>query len=105
MTDDDTREQGVEFGGFEETMAAMDYPVDTETVVEEHGDAELELPNGTTTIGEVLDPLQDEDQAYQDADELKTMIKNMIGDDAVGREDYSDRGASTETDSDDEDSL
>jgi hypothetical protein len=33
------------------------------------------------------------------------MIKNMFGDDAVGREDYSDRGTSTEPDSDDEESL
>jgi hypothetical protein len=100
---DETREQGVEFGEFEETMESMDYPVDHETVIERHGDTELELPNGTTTVAAVLDPLQDQEQTYQDADELRLMIKNMVGDDAVGREGQSDRGASTETDNEGED--
>jgi hypothetical protein len=104
MTDgDESREQGVEFEEFEETMESIDYPVDHETVVEHYGDEELELPNGTTTVEEVLAPLQDQDQTYQDSDELQVMIKNMVGDDAVGREGQSDRGASTETDADGDD--
>ncbi|WP_049901131.1 DUF5789 family protein [Halococcus agarilyticus] len=108
MTDeDDTREQGVEFGDVEDELESMDYPIDHETVIERHGDAEIGLPDGSASLGEVLEPLQDEEQNYQDADELKTMVKNMVGDDAVGREGYSDRGPSTEPDDngDDAESL
>ena len=106
MTDeDDAREHGVEFGDIEDELESMDYPVDHETVIDRHGDAEIGLPKGSASLKEALEPLQDEEQTYQDADELTTMIKNMVGDEAVGREDYSDRGTSTEPDSDDEESL
>lgn len=92
MDGDETREQGVEFGEFEKTMEEIDYPIDHEEVVEQHGDAELGLPDGETTLEEVLAPLEDDQQTYEDAGELETMIMNMVGDDAVGREGYSDRG-------------
>ena len=108
MTDeDDAREHGVEFGDIEDELESLDYPVDHETVIERYGDAEIGLPNGSASLEEVLEPLQDEGQTYQDSDELKTMVKNMVGDDAVGREGYSDRGPSTESDDngDDAESL
>jgi hypothetical protein len=101
----ENREQGVEFGEFGETMETLDYPVGHDELIADHGDAELELPNGATSLSSVLEPLQDEDQTYRDADELETMILNMVGDDAVGREGYSDRGVSNESNRDDEDSL
>ncbi|WP_160134470.1 DUF5789 family protein [Halococcus salsus] len=88
---DETRQQGIEFGEFEETMESLDYPVEHSDLVADHGDAELELPNGDATLEEVLEPLQDEEQTYQDKEELETMIMNMVGDDAIGRENYSDR--------------
>ena len=103
--EDETRQQGIEFGAFGDRMDSFDYPIDHDTLVAEHGDAELGLPNGSATLEEVLAPLQDEDQTYQDAEELETMILNTVGDEAVGREGYSDRGTSTEPDSDDEQSL
>ncbi|HET7323343.1 MAG TPA: DUF5789 family protein [Halococcus sp.] len=87
----DTRQQGIEFGEFGETMDSLEYPIDHADLIEQHGDAELELPNGTSTLAEVLEPLQDEDQTYQDRDELETMILNMVGDEAIGRKNYSDR--------------
>jgi hypothetical protein len=101
----DTRQQGVEFGNFGETMESLDYPIDHAELIDHHGDAELGLPSGESSLSTVLEPLQDEDQTYHDADELETMILNMVGDDAVGREGYSDRGVSTESNHDDEDSL
>lgn len=91
---DETRQQGVEFGEFGETMGSLDYPVEHSDLVAEHGDAELELPNGTTTVGDVLEPLQDEEQTYHDEEELETMIMNMVDEDAIGRENYSDRDSS-----------
>jgi hypothetical protein len=101
----DTRQHGVEFGEFGDRMDSLDYPIDHADLIEKHGDAELGLPDGTTSLEEVLEELQDEGQTYQDAEELETMILNMVGDEAVGREGYSDRGTSTEPDSDDEQSL
>ncbi|GAA0478214.1 hypothetical protein MUK72_03995 [Halococcus dombrowskii] len=106
MTDaDDTRQHGVEFGSFGDRMDSFDYPLDHETLLDEHGDAEIGLPDGETRLDELLAPLQDEEQTYQDADELETMILNLVGDDAIGRENYSDRGTSTVTDGDGEQSL
>ncbi|WP_336362685.1 DUF5789 family protein [Halalkalicoccus salilacus] len=92
MDDDESREQGVEFGEFEETMEEIDYPIDHDELVEQHGDAELELSGETTTLEEVLSPLEDNDQTYQDAGSLETMVMNMVSDEAIGREGYSDRG-------------
>jgi hypothetical protein len=103
--EDDTRQQGVEFGAFGDRMDSFDYPLDHETLVGEHGDAEIGLPDGSTRLADLLAPLQDEEQTYQDAEELETMILNMVGDDAIGREGYSDRGASTESNSGDDQSL
>ncbi|EMA53896.1 DUF5789 family protein [Halococcus thailandensis] len=106
MTDeDDTRQHGVEFGEFGDRMESFDYPLDHETLVDEHGDAEIGLPDGETRLDELLAPLQDDEQTYQDPAELETMILNLVGDDAIGRENYSDRGPSTATDGDDEESL
>ena len=104
---DETRQQGIEFGAFEETMESLDYPVEHSDLVADHGDAELELPNGDATLEEVLGALQDDEQTYQDKEELETMIMNMVGDDAIGRENYSDRdsagiGEEPDEDGDDE---
>nr|WP_237561130.1 hypothetical protein [Halococcus sediminicola] len=100
---DDTREQGIEFGELEETMGSLDYPIEHNELVEQHGDIELEAPGGSSTLAEILEPLQDQEQTYHDASELETMIKNMVSEDAIGREGYSDRG--TSPDQDDQESL
>ncbi len=99
MSDDDSTtlngdntEQGVDFGEFEETMEEeIDYPIDHETVLERYGDAELRLSEEAVTLEEILSPLQDNDQTYQDAGDLETMIMNFVGDEAIGRKNYSDR--------------
>ncbi len=102
----DTRQQGIEFGEFGETMDTLDYPIDHADLIAEHGDTELEYSDGTTTLEGILEPLQDEDQTYEDREELETMIKNMVGSDAVGREGYSDRGTSSDPEGDeDQESL
>lgn len=93
-TDDETRQQGVEFGEFGEKMDSLDYPIDNDELLAEYGDAELELPSGTETLDEILAPLQDDEQTYGDAADLETMILNMVGDDAIGRKNYSDRDPS-----------
>ncbi len=106
MSDEnDSREQGIEFGKFEGTMEEIDYPIDHDELVEQYGEAELELPDGTTTLAEVLAPLQDNEQTYEDEGELESMIMNMVGDDAIGREGYSDRGDEAQEGDDEQESF
>ena len=91
MDEDESRELGVEFGEFEETIEEIDYPIDHDELIEQHGDEELELSEETTTLEEILAPLQDNEQTYQDEGSLENMIMNMVGDEAIGRKNYSDR--------------
>jgi len=96
MTDDqDSREQGIDFGDLDETLANLDYPVDNDELLDEHGDAEVSHPNGTETLSDVLG--EAEGQTYETEEELREMVFNMIGEEAVGREGYSDRGGSAES--------
>ena len=84
----------------EEASESIDYPVNHNELVEQHGDIKIESPDGTSTLAEVLRPLQeqDQDQTYHDTSELETMIKNMVSEDAISREGSSDRGASPDQD-------
>lgn len=94
MADDtvDSREQGVEFGELAEDLENEDYPISQDDLVEKYGDRDLGLPSGSETVREVLAPMNERE--YQDADGVRQAIFNMVGDEAVGREGYSDRGGS-----------
>jgi hypothetical protein len=97
-TPDDTREQGIEFGQLMGQLNSHDYPATGEELLAAYGDAELELPEGSQTLREILGKRQsedgDENVRYESAEEVRQSIFNMVGSDAVGRENYSDRGAS-----------
>ena len=88
---DDGRAQGMEFGDLAEELESIDYPADVGTVREEYGDHEIDLERGSTTLGEILSPLEDE--TFESAEGVLETAKNLVGDEAVGREGYSDRGA------------
>ena len=89
----DSRELGVEFGDLGEKLENHEYPTSVDTLVDEYGDRELELPSGEESFGEVLDPYTDEpDQQFNDAGEVRQAVLNMVGGDAVGEAGYSDRG-------------
>ncbi len=97
----DSRELGVEFGGLDEKLKQHEYPTTVEELVDEYGDHELELPGGQESFGEALEPYSAEpDQQFNDADEVRQAVLNMVGDEAVGRPRYSDRGV--EDDAEDE---
>jgi hypothetical protein len=96
MSDDqDSREQGIDFGDLDETLADLDYPIENEDLLEDHGDAEIQHPNGTEPLSDVL--AEAEGQTYETEEELREMVFNMVGEEAVGREGYSDRGGSAES--------
>lgn len=101
----DSREQGIEFGALAEDLEEESYPISHEQLLERYGDRELELADERTTLREVL-VIENED-GYEDAESVRQAIFNGVGDDAVGREGYTDRGINeTETtDSDGDESL
>jgi len=100
----DSREQGVEFGGLMAELEAHDYPATQATLLEEHGDRELDLADGSETLQSVLAerevPEEQDTITYESPDEVHQAVLNMVGDQAVGRTDYSDRGGSLDDDSD-----
>lgn len=98
-TDQGSRELGVEFGELGEELDAHEYPTTVETLLEEYGDHELELPSGEESFSEVLDPYADEaDQEFTDAGAVRQAVLSMVGDEAVGEAGYSDRGADAGSD-------
>lgn len=65
------------------------FPSTTGELIEAHGDAELEHPNGVVTLGEALECLPDEDLATPE--EARLAAYSALGDEAIGRKAYSDR--------------
>lgn len=100
MTDD--RESGVEFGPLAADLEDLDYPISNAALVDRFGDRDVDHANGTTSLREVLGSVDDE---YESAEEVRQTVFSMIGEDAVGREAYSDRGGSQPDDPDEQESL
>ncbi len=94
----ESREQGVEFGGLLTALENHDYPTTQEELLDEYGDEELDLAEGEQTLSSVLaerEVAAEEDTIeYDSPDEVQQAVLNMVGDRAVGRTDYSDRGGS-----------
>ena len=86
---DENREAGVELGDVQESLTNVEYPIDHDELLEAHGDEEIEMSGNTTTLEEVIGPLNEDE--YQDYDEVEGAIMNMVGDEAIGRKNYSDR--------------
>jgi hypothetical protein len=102
MTDqnDDSREQGVEFGPLADELEDEEYPMDLETLLERYGDHELGLGDDTATLQTVLGAQGE--TTYESADDVHQSIIGMVSDDAIGRKNYSDRGGSTAAEEDSE---
>ena len=97
------REQGIEFGDLDTVLATHEYPMTTAEVLEAHGEHELLIPNGTQTLREVLGPLDDGEHdadatetSYESVEEVRQMIFNAVGSDAIGRKGYTDREHETQ---------
>jgi hypothetical protein len=101
-TDDDSREQGVELGPLADQLDAHSYPATTAELVDEYGDHEIELPDGTESFGEVLGGTE---ETYESSEEVREMLYTMVGSDAVGREGYSDRGGIAEDETNEDESF
>ncbi|WP_255193064.1 DUF5789 family protein [Natronobeatus ordinarius] len=86
---DDSRQQGVELGDLGEQLRSHEYPASQDELLEDYGDEELELAEETATLEELISPLNEDE--YESYDELEGAIMNMVGDEAIGRKNYSDR--------------
>jgi hypothetical protein len=100
---DDTRVHGVDFGDLANDLEAASYPMEKEAVVDQFGDRELEFTGEETTVRETLAPMGE--TTFDSADEVEQSLLSMVDDDAVGREEYSDRGSGTTPDDDTDASL
>ncbi|ELY71521.1 DUF5789 family protein [Natrinema versiforme] len=86
---EDSRERGVELGDLQETLEAEEYPIGHDELLEKHGDETIEMSGNTTTLEDLIDPLGED--KYRDYEEVEGAIMNMVGDEAIGRKNYSDR--------------
>jgi len=91
----DDRESGVAFGEeLSDALDAYEYPISLEKLLAEHGDASVDLVDGAEPLREILGPLGEE--TYESKDGVRQSVLTMVDSDAVGREEYSDRGDSTD---------
>lgn len=95
---DQSREQGIEFNELDEVLENEEYPISLEELLERHGDHELKLPDGTVTLEEIIG-IADE-QEFEDKAAVRESVFNLIGDDAVGRKGYTDRGGAAGNEND-----
>jgi hypothetical protein len=66
-----------------------EYPATSDQIADSYGDYELDLPNGTETLGEVFERVASE--TFADAREAQETMYSAVSDKAIGREGYSDR--------------
>lgn len=84
------REHGIEFGDLAGKLRSVDYPASSDAIRRQYGDHELQLAGGSTTLGDVLSGM--ESGSFESEDEVVQTVKDLVGSDAVGREEYTDRG-------------
>jgi len=86
---DENRQLGVELGELGDDLESADYPLSEDELLERYGDDEIEMEDETATLEEVIGPLNEDE--YRDYGEVEQAIMNMVGDEAIGRKNYSDR--------------
>ncbi len=70
-------------------MDEHSYPATTDDLIDAYGDVELELPNGTESLGDVLERLTTE--TYEDAEQARLAVYSAVSTKGIGRVGYSDR--------------
>ncbi|WP_436347924.1 DUF5789 family protein [Natronorubrum sp. FCH18a] len=86
---DDNRQLGVELGELGDELESADYPMSEDELLERYGDEEIDMEGETETLEDVIGPLNEDE--YRDYGEVEQAIMNMVGDEAIGRKNYSDR--------------
>lgn len=73
----DDREQGIDFGELDEMHEQQNYPVTMDELLDEYGEYEIEHSNGTTTLRDIVGPLEQENHTYESAEEVRQMFINI----------------------------
>ncbi|WP_135536760.1 MULTISPECIES: DUF2795 domain-containing protein [Halostella] len=76
-------------GTTDRLLDETEFPTTSEQFVERHGDKELELPNGTETIAEVL--AHADAETFDTAEDARLTVYSSLSSKAIGRKGYSDR--------------
>jgi hypothetical protein len=100
---EDHREIGVEFGDLADALESHEYPVTGDELVAAHGGATIRLQNEDRTFEDVIAPVAE--QTFEDPEEVRQTVFNMVGEEAVGRQRYSDRGGEPREDRGEDESL
>ena len=69
-------EPGEKLGDLDEALEDHDYPTTTDELIEVYGDREVESQGGSTSIDELLGPIDDE--TYASADEVRNQIQRLL---------------------------
>jgi hypothetical protein len=101
VTDD--RQSGVTFGDLKDDLETEEYPLSNEDLLDQYGDREVTHANGSVTVRELVEPM--EEVTYESADDVQQELLNMVGEGAVGRKEYSDRGVQTQGEDYEEESF
>ena len=101
----DTRDRGLEFGDLADDLEAESYPLSRAELLERYGDREIEHAGGSATLREILPEEDAAQEDYENADEVHEVVLNMVGEHAVGRGGYSDRGVGNAEREGDEESF
>jgi hypothetical protein len=88
--DDSHREVGVEFGELAGKLDAHQYPATAEELNEAYGTYEIRYTDGSEPFSATLGSLTD---TFESAAEVRQTVLNGVGQSAVGRKAYTDRGA------------
>lgn len=67
----------------------LEYPATTSEVVAAQGSRELDLANGSETVGQAIGRCGD--QSFADPEEVRLTLLGGLSEDAIGRKGYSDR--------------
>ena len=99
----DSRAGGIEFGDLMEDLETIEYPISQDGLFEQFGDEELEFSDGSATLEELLAETNEDE--YESAEAVRQAVFNMVGDEAIGRKEYSDRGVHSLSKHDQDESL
>lgn len=79
------------FNGTGDLIDGHSYPATSDELIAAYGDSEIELQNGSETLGAVLGRLGPE--TYQGPQDVRDALYTGVGHEAIGRRYYSDRDA------------
>lgn len=87
------REQGVEFGSLAEDLKAEAYPLNKKELLAEYGPHEIDMEDGTHTLQNILGPMGE--VTYESSEDIVQDVIGNVGQDAIGRKNYTDRGGTS----------